>query len=238
MAQEPGLPDIQVDRDDAVSRGHVHRPQGRHDPPADAGDAPGRAGCRAPGAVLGPDAVADAGWRAAVVLRHRGELRSRMRWQRFPAAVQAALEQAIEEAREYRREASSRIVVPDVAGGGDSRRRQDQAVATARQSQVAGDRGVHDAAVDHVQSVAQSGVGGERILPALVGQRLHVGKRRVVERQRGGARHGAGHVGDAVVGDAVHARRPDRRAWWAGWSRSSRPGRSRCRPPPNPGACA
>ena len=35
----------------------------------------------------------------------------------FPAAVQVALEQAIEEAREYRREASSRIVVPDVAGG-------------------------------------------------------------------------------------------------------------------------
>jgi hypothetical protein len=35
---------------------------------------------------------------------------------RFPAAVQAALEQAIEEAREFRREASSRIVVPDVAG--------------------------------------------------------------------------------------------------------------------------
>lgn len=38
--------------------------------------------------------------------------------ERFPAAVHAALEQAIEEAREYRREAASRIVVPDVAGGG------------------------------------------------------------------------------------------------------------------------
>jgi regulator of protease activity HflC (stomatin/prohibitin superfamily) len=36
---------------------------------------------------------------------------------KFPAAVKEALEQAIEEAREYRREASSRIVVPDVAGG-------------------------------------------------------------------------------------------------------------------------
>ena len=36
---------------------------------------------------------------------------------RFPAAVKEALEQAIEEAREYRREAASRIVVPDVAGG-------------------------------------------------------------------------------------------------------------------------
>jgi len=35
---------------------------------------------------------------------------------KFPAAVKEALEQAIEEAREYRREASSRIVVPDVGG--------------------------------------------------------------------------------------------------------------------------
>lgn len=41
--------------------------------------------------------------------------------ERFPAAVHAALEQAIEEAREYRREAASRIVVPDagaIPGGG------------------------------------------------------------------------------------------------------------------------
>jgi hypothetical protein len=40
---------------------------------------------------------------------------------KFPAAMQLALEQAIEEAREYRREASSRIVVPDagaIPGGG------------------------------------------------------------------------------------------------------------------------
>lgn len=37
--------------------------------------------------------------------------------ERFPAAMHVALEQAIEEAREYRREAVSRIVVPDVAGG-------------------------------------------------------------------------------------------------------------------------
>jgi hypothetical protein len=35
---------------------------------------------------------------------------------RFPAAMHVALEQAIEEAREYRREASSRIVVPEVGG--------------------------------------------------------------------------------------------------------------------------
>jgi hypothetical protein len=36
---------------------------------------------------------------------------------KFPAAVKEALDQAIEEAREYRREASSRIVVPDVGAG-------------------------------------------------------------------------------------------------------------------------
>jgi hypothetical protein len=38
--------------------------------------------------------------------------------ERFPLAVRAALEQAIEEAREMRREASSRIVVPEAGGGG------------------------------------------------------------------------------------------------------------------------
>lgn len=36
---------------------------------------------------------------------------------KFPAAVKDALEQAIEEARELRRESASRIVVPDVGGG-------------------------------------------------------------------------------------------------------------------------
>jgi hypothetical protein len=36
---------------------------------------------------------------------------------KFPEAVKVALEQAIDEAREMRREAASRIVVPDVGGG-------------------------------------------------------------------------------------------------------------------------
>lgn len=36
---------------------------------------------------------------------------------RFPEGVKAALEQAIDEARELRREAASRIVVPEVGGG-------------------------------------------------------------------------------------------------------------------------
>lgn len=35
----------------------------------------------------------------------------------FPEGVKVALEQAIDEAREMRREAASRIVVPDVGGG-------------------------------------------------------------------------------------------------------------------------
>lgn len=37
--------------------------------------------------------------------------------QKFPQAVKVALDEAIEEAREMRREAASRIVVPDVGGG-------------------------------------------------------------------------------------------------------------------------
>ena len=36
---------------------------------------------------------------------------------KFPEAVKVAIEQAIEEAREMRREAASRIVVPDAGGG-------------------------------------------------------------------------------------------------------------------------
>jgi hypothetical protein len=36
---------------------------------------------------------------------------------KFPEGVKIALEQAIDEAREMRREAASRIVVPDVGGG-------------------------------------------------------------------------------------------------------------------------
>jgi hypothetical protein len=37
--------------------------------------------------------------------------------QKFPDGVRVALEQAIDEARELRREAASRIVVPEVGGG-------------------------------------------------------------------------------------------------------------------------
>ena len=37
---------------------------------------------------------------------------------KFPEAVKVALDEAIEEAREYRREAASRIVVPEVGAAG------------------------------------------------------------------------------------------------------------------------
>ncbi|HUN74445.1 MAG TPA: hypothetical protein VMU40_08020 [Steroidobacteraceae bacterium] len=37
---------------------------------------------------------------------------------KFPDAMKHALDEAIEEAREYRREAASRIVVPEVGAGG------------------------------------------------------------------------------------------------------------------------
>jgi hypothetical protein len=37
---------------------------------------------------------------------------------KFPEGVNVALEQAIDEAREYRRESASRIVVPEVGAGG------------------------------------------------------------------------------------------------------------------------
>ena len=40
--------------------------------------------------------------------------------QKFPEGVKVALEQAIDEAREMRREQASRIVVPDVGGGAPS----------------------------------------------------------------------------------------------------------------------
>ena len=48
---------------------------------------------------------------------------------KFPDAVKIAIEQAIEEAREMRREAASRIVVPEGGMGGAARgRRPHQAV--------------------------------------------------------------------------------------------------------------
>ena len=116
MAQEPGMPDIQVDanalyRDELFTdrkAGTIRRltpvtVEGH----ADAARAvlySGQTQLLTPGGVLPLSFDIEANSLAEAV-------------QRFPGAVHAALEQAIEEAREYRREASSRIVVPDVAGG-------------------------------------------------------------------------------------------------------------------------
>lgn len=116
MAQEPGLPEIQVDRD-ALYREDIYtdRKAGtiRRLTPVTAEGAvdatrpvlySGQTQLLTPGGVLPLSFDIEATTLAEAAAR-------------FPAAVHAALEQAIEEAREYRREASSRIVVPDVAGG-------------------------------------------------------------------------------------------------------------------------
>jgi hypothetical protein len=116
MVQEPGLPDIQVDRD-ALYREDVYtdRKAGtirRLTPVTAEGAADatrpvlysGQTQLLTPGGVLPLSFDIEAASLAEAAAR-------------FPSAVHAALEQAIEEAREYRREASSRIVVPDVAGG-------------------------------------------------------------------------------------------------------------------------
>jgi hypothetical protein len=117
MAQEPGLPDIQVDRD-ALYREDMFtdRKAGtiRRLTPVDAEGAPdatrpvlfsGQTQLLTPGGVLPLSFDIEASSLADAVAR-------------FPAAVHAALEAAIEEAREFRREASSRIVVPEIGGGG------------------------------------------------------------------------------------------------------------------------
>lgn len=116
MAQEPGMPDIQMDattlyRDELYTdrkAGTIRRltpvtVDGNADP-ARAVLFSGQTQLLTPGGVLPLSFDIEANSLDEAV-------------QRFPAAVHAALEQAIEEAREYRREASSRIVVPDVGGG-------------------------------------------------------------------------------------------------------------------------
>lgn len=120
MAQEMGLPDIQVDRN-SLYREEVFtdRKAGtlRRLVPVTTDGAPdatrvvvwsGQTQLLTPGGVLPLNFDID-----ATSLDQALE--------RFPAAVHTALEAAIEEAREYRREAASRIVVPDagsIPGGG------------------------------------------------------------------------------------------------------------------------
>ena len=116
MAEAAGMPDIQVDRE-GLYREEVFtdRKAGtiRRLVPVSADGAPdatravlysGQTQLLTPGGVLPLSFEIEAATLPEALTR-------------FPGAVHAALEQAIEEAREYRREASSRIVVPDVAGG-------------------------------------------------------------------------------------------------------------------------
>jgi hypothetical protein len=117
MAQEPGLPDIQLDRT-SLYREEVFtdRKAGtlRRLVPITADGTPdatratlysGQTQLLTPGGVLPLSFDIEAQSLDEAITQ-------------FPAAMHVALEQAIEEAREYRREAASRIVVPDVAGGG------------------------------------------------------------------------------------------------------------------------
>ncbi len=116
MAQEPGMPDIQVDANELYrDELFTDRKAGtiRRLTPVTAEGHPdaarvvlysGQTQLLTPGGVLPLSFDIDASSLGEAVTR-------------FPSAVHAALEQAIEEAREYRRESSSRIVVPDVGGG-------------------------------------------------------------------------------------------------------------------------
>ncbi|MFM2289604.1 MAG: hypothetical protein RL684_2747 [Pseudomonadota bacterium] len=116
MAQELGVPDIQVDRN-GLYREEIFtdRKAGtiRRLVPVTADGAPdmtrtvvysGQTQLLTPGGVLPLSFEINASTMEQAL-------------EQFPASVHAALEQAIEEAREYRRESASRIVVPDAGGG-------------------------------------------------------------------------------------------------------------------------
>jgi len=116
MAQELGLPDIQVDRNGLYrEETFTDRRAGtiRRLVPVTADGSPdaaraviysGQTQLMTPGGVLPLSFEIDATTMEQAL-------------DQFPASVHAALEQAIEEAREYRREAATRIVVPDAGGG-------------------------------------------------------------------------------------------------------------------------
>jgi hypothetical protein len=116
MAQEPGLPDIQLDRN-GLYREEVFtdRKAGtiRRLVPI---TSDGSADAARPELYSGQTQLLTPGGVLPLAFEIEAATLDEALTQ-FPAAMQVALEQAIEEAREYRREASSRIVVPDVGGG-------------------------------------------------------------------------------------------------------------------------
>ncbi|HEV7632402.1 MAG TPA: hypothetical protein VGO41_05390 [Steroidobacteraceae bacterium] len=116
MANEPNLPDIEFDRANLYQEevftdrtaGTIRRlspvtADGQPDPTRTVLFS-GQTQLLTPGGVLPLGFEMDATTLEAAITQ-------------FPQAVRLALEQAIEEAREMRREQSSRIVVPEVGGG-------------------------------------------------------------------------------------------------------------------------
>ena len=54
-----------------------------------------------------------------------------------------------------------------------------------------------------VEAFGEMRIGGQRVLPAHARDAQRVRQRDVVERIGAGARHGTGHVGDAIMHDVV-----------------------------------
>src|ERR1700760_1004306 len=116
MAQDPGIPDIQIDRAGLYREDiFTDRRAGtirRLTPVTQAGETDSARPVLYSGQtqLLTPTGVLPLGFEIEA-----SSLEDAL--DKFPNAVKDALEQAIEEAREYRRESASRIVVPDVGGG-------------------------------------------------------------------------------------------------------------------------
>ncbi|MGA2562497.1 MAG: hypothetical protein ABSF96_02950 [Steroidobacteraceae bacterium] len=116
MAQDPGMPDIQLDRAGLYREDiFTDRKAGtiRRLIPVliDGSTDPKRAVLYSGQTqLLTPNGVLPLGFEIEALTLEEAVAK-------FPAAVKSALEQAIEEAREFRRESASRIVVPDVGGG-------------------------------------------------------------------------------------------------------------------------
>ena len=64
-----------------------------------------------------------------------------------------------------------------------------------------------DGARMNIQAARQIFIEGERLLSAEAGEFLDIRQRRIRERERGRARHGAGHVRNAVVHHTIDDKR-------------------------------
>jgi hypothetical protein len=116
MAQDPGLPDIRIDshalyREDVFSDRKAGTIRRMTPVTADGATDPSRQVVFAGQTQL----LTPAGVLPLVFEIEAKDLSEAIA--KFPDAVKVALEQAIDEARELRREAASRIVVPEVGAG-------------------------------------------------------------------------------------------------------------------------